>query len=253
MEIHQIPILQDNYCHVLVTPSEGVLAVVDPAEPEKVIPLLREFELPLKYILCTHHHWDHAGGNEEMLQAFPEATVVCSHDDAPKIAGAEKIVGRGDELLFGSRKFSVLEVPCHTRGHVAFLIDGNLFCGDTLFVAGCGRFFEGEAAEMDEALNGVFGALPPETQVFCGHEYTVGNLLFAQNVEPDNPDVAAKLAWAKETVGAGDSTVPSTLGEERSYNPFMRVRNPEMLARLGVDDSVSAMALLRERKNNFKG
>jgi len=226
---------------------------VDPAEPDKVIPLLKEFGFPLQYILCTHHHWDHAGGNDAVLEAFPEAIVTCSSDDAPKISGVGKIVNAKDSLDFGNYRIDVLEVPCHTRGHIAFLVEGNLFCGDTLFVGGCGRFFEGEAAEMDEALNGVFGALPGDTRVFCGHEYTVSNLKFAQSVEPDNLDLAAKLAWAEETVALDESTVPSTLAEERSYNPFMRVRTPDMLARLQVADSVTAMALLRERKNNFRG
>jgi len=253
MEIHQIPILNDNYSHVLVDVASRTLAVVDPAEPEKVIPLLREFGFPLKYILCTHHHWDHAGGNEGMLAAFPEAIVVCSGDDAPKISGVGKVVSGDDLLDFGNYQIHVLEVPCHTRGHIAFLVEGNLFCGDTLFVGGCGRFFEGEAAQMDEALNGVFGSLPGETRVFCGHEYTVSNLKFAQSVEPDNLDVTAKLAWAEETVASGYSTVPSTLAEERSYNPFVRVRNQEMLARLQVSDSVAAMALLREKNNTLRG
>ena len=158
----------------------------------------------------------------------------------------------GDVFQLGGEDVQVLGVPCHTRGHVAYLWDGNLFCGDTLFVAGCGRFFEGEAREMDEALNHVFGSLPGTTKVYCGHEYTVGNLLFARSVEPDNQQVQEKLVWAQQQRAKGLSTVPSTLEEEWSYNPFMRVGEPDVQKQVGHDEPVSVMKALRELKNEFR-
>ena len=157
-----------------------------------------------------------------------------------------------ETIGFGEQEISVLSVPCHTRGHVAYLSEGNLFSGDTLFVAGCGRFFEGEASEMDQALNSVFASLPKSTRVFCGHEYTVANLRFAASVEPDNEAVAAKLEWAVAQEEEGVSTVPSTIHEELETNPFMRVRLAEMQTRLGASDAVEAMRILRERKNSFR-
>ena len=253
MEIHQLPILMDNYCHVLVCSESGKMAVVDPAEPEKVIPFLKDFEMELEWILCTHHHWDHAGGNEEVLKVFPEAKVAAGERDIERIFGATHSLKHGDTLQFGKHTISVLSVPCHTRGHVAYLIGENLFSGDTLFVAGCGRFFEGEASEMDEALNSVFAALPANTRVFCGHEYTVSNLAFAASVEPGNAAITRKLEWAKKQIEEGVSTVPSTLKEEAETNPFMRVRLPEIQKLLDAKNAVEAMAALRERKNNFKG
>ncbi len=253
MDIRQVAILQDNYSHLLVDREAGCVAAVDPAEPEVVLAAIDGLGLPLTHILCTHHHWDHAGGNEGMLARFPDAQVVVGERDAPKVKGVTHRVSGGETFAFGSQSIQVLEVPCHTRGHVAFLVNGALFCGDTLFVAGCGRFFEGDAAEMDEALNRVFGALPNDTQVYCGHEYTVSNLMFAASVEPDNEAIAAKLRWAKEERSNDRSTVPSTIGEEKATNPFMRVGVPGLQALLGVTDTVAAMAALRERKNGFKG
>ena len=174
--------------------------------------------------------------------------MAAGTDDAGKVFGATDIVNHGDTIGFGEQEISVLSVPCHTRGHVAYLSEGNLFSGDTLFVAGCGRFFEGEASEMDQALNSVFASLPKSTRVFCGHEYTVANLRFAASVEPDNEAVAAKLEWAVAQEEEGVSTVPSTIHEELETNPFMRVRLAEMQTRLGASDAVEAMRILRERK-----
>lgn len=253
MEIQQIAILQDNYAHLLIDRGSGVVAVVDPAEPGKVIPEIESLGLILTHIFCTHHHWDHAGGNAEMLVRFPDATVVASAEDAAKMEGATLLVKEGDRVKFGDREIHVLGVPCHTRGHVAYLADGNLFCGDTLFVAGCGRFFEGDAREMDRALNDVFGSLDPATRVYCGHEYTVSNLRFAQHIEPDNLAVQEKRLWAEAAREKNASTVPSILGEEFLYNPFMRVRRPELQRLLGVGDAIEAMKVLREKKNGFRG
>ena len=252
MRIVQIPILSDNYCHLVVDDATGRAAVIDPAEPSRVIPVIEKSGAKLTHILCTHHHWDHAGGNLEMLARFPEARVVGSVGDAAKIPGATDRVADGDTVRVGDLEARVLFVPCHTRGHVAYLFGDALFCGDTLFVAGCGRFFEGDAAQMHTALNTVFAGLAPQTRVFCGHEYTVSNLKFAVSIEPDNAAAKTKLAWAELQRADGRSTVPSTIGEERTYNPFMRLDEPTVQATTGAHDPVAVMSALRERKNGFR-
>lgn len=262
MRIRQIPILprMANYCHVVIDDERGVMAAVDPAEPAVVAEALAGESARLTHILCTHHHFDHAGGNVEMAKRFPGVEIVGFAGDAARIPGITRRVEHGDRVRIGDLVAEVLAVPCHTRGHIAYRFadpdparGDALFCGDTLFVAGCGRFFEGDAAQMHHALNTVFAALPDDTRVYCGHEYTVANLEFARTVEPDNPAIAAKLAWARAERAAGRSTVPSTLGEEKTCNPFMRVAHESVQAATGTGDPVSAMAALRRAKDDFKG
>lgn len=268
MRIRQIPILRDNYAYLIVDDVAGVMAVVDPAEPGAICAALAEESARLTHILCTHHHWDHSGGNVEMKRRFPEALIVGGARDAHRIPEIGLEVTDGQSVTIGGLTAEVREVPCHTSGHVAYLFGPPpelsssagrarqgpaLFCGDTLFVAGCGRFFEGGGAQMHRALNGVFGALPDDTRVYCGHEYTVANLRFAASVEPDNPAITAKASWARAQRAAGRSTVPSTIGEEKTYNPFMRVSEAPVQAAMGTTDPVSTMSALRAAKNAFKG
>lgn len=252
MRVRQIPILRDNYCHLVIDDVAGVAAAIDPAEPAPVLSALQEEGVRLTHVLCTHHHWDHTGGNLEILDAHPEVEVLGSAADAARIPGITRPVDDGDALQVGGIGGRVLFVPCHTRGHLAYLFEDALFCGDTLFVAGCGRFTEGDAAQMHRALNEVFAALPDETRVFCGHEYTVANLKFAQTVEPANDAIRRKLKWAEARRQEGRSTVPSTIGEERTYNPFMRVHVPAVAGATGESDAVRVMAALRARKDRFR-
>lgn len=251
MRIRQIPLFNDNYAHLVIDEGTVCAAAVDPADAGPVCAAIEAEGARLTHILCTHHHWDHSGGNVAMLRRHPDAEVVGSVDDAPQIPGITRQVSHGDTLRVGELEASVLFVPCHTRGHVAYRFGDALFCGDTLFVAGCGRFFEGDARQMHAALNEVFAALPESTRVFCGHEYTISNLEFAASVDPENSALHGKLAWARGERAAGRSTVPSTLGEERTYNPFLRVGTPAIRAATGESDPVAVMARLRELKNAF--
>jgi hydroxyacylglutathione hydrolase len=253
VRVRQIPILSDNYAHLLIDEAQGVAAAIDPADPGPVLAAIAEEGVRLSHVLCTHHHWDHSGGNLAVLERWPEATVVGSAADADRIPGIGHRIADGGEVRVGTLTGRALAVPCHTRGHVAYLFGDALFSGDTLFVAGCGRFFEGDAAQMDHALSGVFGALPGDTRVYCGHEYTVSNLRFALSVEPDNAAVRTKLAWAEAQRAAGESTVPSTIAQEHLTNPFMRVREASVQAAMGASDPVQVMHLLREAKNAFAG
>jgi hydroxyacylglutathione hydrolase len=252
MRIEQIPILADNYAYLIHDDEAGTVLAVDPAEPTPVLAAIAESGSTLTHILCTHHHWDHAGGNRGMLDVWPDAQVVGSGEDAEKIEGISLRVAHKETRTFGGLNARILAVPCHTRGHVAYLFEDALFCGDTLFVAGCGRFFEGNAREMHEALNGILGSLPGETRVYCGHEYTVSNLAFALHIEPHNDAARAKMAWARKRREEGRSTVPSTLAEEKTYNPFMRVDEADVQRACSSQDSVEVMARLRELKNDFR-
>jgi len=251
MRVRQIPCLGDNYCHLIIDEETGSAAIVDPANGPKIAAVLHDEKVTLTHILCTHHHWDHTGGIPHLLDEFADLQVVAGAQDAERIKGTTLAVLDGQRFAVGELEAQVIDVPCHTRGHIAFLFDGALFSGDTLFVAGCGRFFEGDAAQMHKALNLRFAVLPPETKVYCGHEYTVSNLRFAQSLEPDNPALRAKLLWATAQCEAGPSTVPSTIGEELTTNPFMRLNSPEIQAATGATRPVQVMQRLRELKNAF--
>jgi hydroxyacylglutathione hydrolase len=261
IRVVQVPVLQDNYAYLVIDEETRDAVLIDPAqETERLTDAIRAQRAALRAVLCTHHHWDHAGGVDALLSALGGSVpVVASHQDATHIdafsrPGVPSLrVAGDDQPHFGSLSARVLLLPCHTRGHVAYLFGDDLFCGDTLFVGGCGRFFEGDASDMHRALNHTLGALPASTRVHCGHEYTVSNLAFAQTIEPENRALQQKLAWAKEQRAAGLSTVPSTLGEERAYNPFLRVSEPSVQQAVGASDAVDAMAKLRERKNQFRG
>ena len=173
-----------------------------------------------------------------------------------RIGGLTDKVGQDDVIEFGSTRINVLFTPCHTTGHVLYYLDDGikryLFSGDTLFVGGCGRFFEGTAQQMVDALCVKVASLPDDTQVMCGHEYTVANLTFAMKVDPDNHDLQKKLEWAKEQRKNGLSTVPSTIKEEKSFNPFMRIQTKPIQEAVGLigGSQNEVMKALRKLKNN---
>uniref|UniRef100_A0A0G4HI18 hydroxyacylglutathione hydrolase n=1 Tax=Chromera velia CCMP2878 TaxID=1169474 RepID=A0A0G4HI18_9ALVE len=263
-----VPVLSDNFSYLLVDPETKVAAAVDPAEPSKVLTAAKEAGVKITHALVTHKHWDHAGGNEEISKSVPGIEIVSTaYENIPCVTKALK---DGESIEFGSLRVTALYTPCHTKGHVLFFVeslrepskDPLLFSGDTLFVGGCGRFFEGEAADMVRALRGVIGQLPPNTQVFCGHEYTKSNLKFALAVEPGNQVLQEKFAWTERTLKEGGVTVPSTVGEEKLFNPFMRLDSPEIREALvksgrargrsaAVLSEADVMAGLRSWKNSF--
>jgi hydroxyacylglutathione hydrolase len=254
-----VPVLSDNYAYLLIDERDKVAAAVDPVEPKKVLEAAEKEGVPIKAIYTTHHHWDHAGGNEELLKALPAGTPVYGADD--RIPGLTHKVANAEVLQLGSTGVKVLFTPCHTAGHVLFLAGSDhapraLFSGDTLFIGGCGRFFEGTAQQMYHALHDVCAQLPQDTQVWCGHEYTVKNLQFAQSVEKDNQELQAKLKWAEERRGQEPPlpTIPSTIRDELQCNPFMRVNRESVKRALGLDteaDPIEAMAKLRHMKDKW--
>ncbi|XP_037722195.1 hydroxyacylglutathione hydrolase, mitochondrial isoform X1 [Drosophila subpulchrella] len=260
MEIKILPALQDNYMYLIVDTKTREAAVVDPVEPELVIKTVQEEQLTLSKVLTTHHHWDHAGGNEKLVKLWDGKQLdVYGGDD--RIGALSQKVQQDDTITIGSLNVKCLSTPCHTTGHICYHVtaqdgsggEGAVFTGDTLFQGGCGRFFEGTPEEMYEALCTKLSALPDGTKVFCGHEYTLQNMSFARHVEPDNEVIQQRIEWAKHRRASQDPTVPSTIGEEKSWNPFMRVHEATVQKHAGgATDPIVTMGKLRKEKDNFK-
>jgi len=208
----------------------------------------------LTHILTTHHHWDHASGNEKMCNLVKDLTV-CGGDD--RIGALNKKVTGGNKLKIGNLDVTCIFTPCHTTGHVCYLVEGRssppaVFTGDCLFSGGCGRFFEGTAQQMHVALNEKLSKLRSDTNVYCGHEYTLKNLMFALQVEPNNTHIQERLKWAKTRGEQNLPTIPSTIGEEKLFNPFMRTHEATLQQRFQSTDVINVMAALRKEKDNFK-
>jgi len=251
--VEPIPAFNDNYIWLLVRGSEA--AVVDPGDADPVLQRLRQRGLNLTAILVTHHHGDHVGGVEELAQTSG-ARVYGPR--AEPIPACDVPLAGGDRLEVLGTTFEVLDVPGHTRGHIAYHAPAQrwLFCGDTLFAGGCGRLFEGTAGQMTESLARL-ACLPAETRVYCAHEYTLSNLRFALAVEPDNSALRARQQACIARRERDEPTVPSTIGEERATNPFLRCDMPAVrrLAqeRAGAPLATTAevFAVLRQWKNTF--
>ncbi len=252
MHLSPLPAFADNYIWTLAD-GTGAGLVVDPGEAAPVLAAAREGFRPIA-VLLTHHHADHIGGTAELLETWPELPVIGPED--ARIATLTRAVREGDVVELADWRFSVLEIPGHTRSHIAFHGEGLVFCGDTLFSLGCGRLFEGSPAQMWTSLTKL-AALPPETRVCCGHEYTVNNSRFACVVEPGNLALQRRSQEARAMREHGLPTLPSTLGDELAANPFLRVEADQvrraLAERLGRQpaDSVEAFAELRRWKDGF--
>nr|XP_014348240.1 PREDICTED: hydroxyacylglutathione hydrolase, mitochondrial isoform X2 [Latimeria chalumnae]XP_014348241.1 PREDICTED: hydroxyacylglutathione hydrolase, mitochondrial isoform X2 [Latimeria chalumnae] len=256
MKIELLPALTDNYMYLLIDEESKEAAIVDPVEPQKVVDAVKKHGVKLTTVLTTHHHWDHAGGNEKLVNLVSGLKV---YGGDSRIGALSQKVTHLSSFQIGSLSVKCLFTPCHTSGHICYFVTKPnrseppaVFTGDTLFVAGCGKFFEGTAEEMYKALIEILGRLPPETRVYCGHEYTINNLKFALHVEPGNEAIKQKLAWAKETYDNGFPTIPSTIAEEFTYNPFMRVREKSVQEHTGKTDPVATMGAIRKEKDGFR-
>jgi hydroxyacylglutathione hydrolase len=252
LRIRRVPAFHDNYLWLVHDPVSGATAVVDPGEQGPVDAALAEEGWRLTHILNTHHHLDHVGANRA-LKARWGCTIVGPRADAARIPGIDVTLGDGDTAALGGHVAQVLDVPGHTRGHIAywFEADAVVFVGDTLFAAGCGRMFEGTPQQFWRSLARI-RALPPETQAYCAHEYTASNLRFALTVDPD-PAVAVRAAGVSSARARGEATVPSSIAEERATNPFLKADDPKMAARLGMVGAPPerVFAELRARKDAF--
>ncbi|MDP2706227.1 MAG: hydroxyacylglutathione hydrolase, partial [Burkholderiales bacterium] len=215
---------EDNYIWLIRGKSPDRVAIVDPGDAGPVLAALDKQRLTPVAILCTHHHGDHVGGVADILKVYPLPVYGPARE---RIGTLTHRLVDGDRVTLPELglEFEVLDVPGHTAGHIAYFGAGMLFCGDTMFSAGCGRLFEGTAEQMHKSLSR-FAALPEATRVYCGHEYTEANLRFALAVEPDNPDSDAYLEQARERRSQDLPTLPSTIGLERRVNPFLRSGQP---------------------------
>lgn len=249
LEIEIVPCLSDNYAYLVK--SGELCAVVDPSEPGPVQRALAEKGWTLTHILNTHHHLDHCGGNLALKQETG-ATIVGPGKDAARIPGIEVGVDEQSGWEFDGRRVQILEVPAHTSGAITFVIDGHAFTGDTLFLMGCGRLFEGDPRMMWTSLSKLM-TLPDETAIYCGHEYTQSNGRFALTLEPGNAALKNRMTQVAATRAAGRPTVPATMGQEKQTNPFLRPDSAEIRKSLGMEkaDTVAVFGEIRARKDRF--
>jgi hydroxyacylglutathione hydrolase len=253
LEIIHIPVLNDNYIYLIHDPASGETAAVDPALAQPVLDVLYEKGWRLKYVLNTHHHGDHVGGNLE-LKEKTGCTIIAGHFDKDRIPGIDMAVNEGDRIALGRHAAGVIFTPGHTSGHVVyhFAEDDALFCGDTLFVMGCGRLFEGTAEQMWHSLQKL-KVLPASTRIFCAHEYTQSNGRFALSVEPENRQLMQRMDEVNQLRARHLPTVPSTMEQELATNPFFREDSPALQKTIGMsgETPVRVFAKTRKLKDQF--
>jgi hydroxyacylglutathione hydrolase len=257
MQVIPIAQLTDNYAYLVIDESTGRAAVVDCAEADPVLRASQRAAVELVALLPTHHHWDHIGGHEDLLKQV-ELEVYAYQGQGHRIPGCTREVQDGDTITVGDLTARIIFIPAHTAGHVAYYFerDQTVFTGDTLFAGGCGRLFEGDAAMMLRSLSKLM-ALPDDTRVYFGHEYTEKNLRFALTLEPHNEALRQKHAWAVEQGHNNQPTVPTTIGSEKATNPFFRWNSSELRATLRQRfpelplDDVSVFAKTRALKDAF--
>lgn len=246
--ISAVPCFDDNYIWVLRKGRHAV--IVDPGDAAAILAYMEQKDLALTGILLTHRHADHVGGVPTLSQKY--AVPVYGPASIPVVTHA---VHAGDTLQVLDSEIRVLATPGHTHEHVSYLTDDAVFCGDTLFGAGCGRVFDGDMTEMHASLMQL-AALPPETLVCCAHEYTQSNLRFAAAVEPDNDAIAARICDVRTKRASGQSTLPSTIGLELATNPFLRCTHADVIAmarkqQSDADTPAAVFTILRNWKNHF--
>lgn len=253
LQIELVPCLSDNYAYLVHDPDDGVCAIVDPSEPDPVRVALKRRGLVLTHILNTHHHFDHTGGNIPLKQEFG-AQIVGPAKDRDRIPGIDVGVSEEARWKLGSHVARILEIPAHTRAHIAFAFENDeaVFTGDTLFAMGCGRLFEGTPQMMWTSLSKLM-TLDPRMAVYCGHEYTLNNGRFALTLEPGSRDLQERMADVQRLRAKDAPTIPSTIGLETRTNPFLRPDSPEIRRTLNMEGAsdVEVFGEMRRRKDSF--
>ncbi len=253
LQVELVPVLRDNYVYLARDVGSGACAAIDPSVAEPVLAALHHRGWRLTHVLNTHHHHDHVGGNLELKRATG-CIIVGNRADAHRIPGIDIAIGDGEEMSLGEQKALVLEISGHTIGHIAYWFReaGALFCGDTLFSLGCGRLFEGTPAQMWASLVKL-RALPGDTRVYCGHEYTDSNARFALAIDPENPALRQRAAEVRTLRADGLPTLPSTIAAEQVTNPFLRADDPALQRMVGLQgrDPIAVFAEIRRRKDVF--
>jgi len=257
LEIERVPCLSDNYSWLVHDPASGLTAVVDPAEQQPVEAALKAKGWSLHYIWNTHHHADHVGANTRLKASHAGLRIIGPKADEARIPGIDQAVADGDTFKLGGVEVRVFDTPGHTRGHITFHVPvaDALFPGDTLFALGCGRLFEGTPQQMWASLSKLL-PLPDATRVFCAHEYTQSNARFAVAVDSGNAALAARKAAIDDLRAKGIPTVPSTLGEEKATNPFLRPHDPALRAAMGLGPDApdwQVFGAVRAAKDSFRG
>jgi hydroxyacylglutathione hydrolase len=251
LQIHQFPCLSDNFGVLIHDADAGITASIDAPDAAAVARQLQAKGWTLTHILTTHHHLDHTGGNAA-LKAESKCTIIGPRREAAKVPGIDRQVGEGDTFAFGPHQVQVLDTPGHTAGHITYLIPSAkvAFVGDTLFAIGCGRVVEGNARMMWDSLKKLM-ALPKDTAVYCGHEYTQVNAKFALTIEPDNAALVKRAKEVDAMRAAGQATLPTTIGVELETNPFLRPHVLAIQKRLGMEGRPEweVFGEIRERKN----
>jgi hydroxyacylglutathione hydrolase len=248
-----VPCLADNYAYLIHDTASGRTAVIDVPEPGPILAALEAQHWRLTDILITHHHPDHIQG-VDALRAATGAMVLGAAADAHRLPRLDQAVVEGSSFWIGEQEVHVIETPGHTVGHIAFLLPkaGYAFTADSLMSGGCGRLFEGTPGQMHATMQ-KFAALPPATLICSGHEYTTANLRFAATIEPDNPDLATRIATVAALRAKGLPTVPVRLADELATNPYLRAHLPGVKAAVGLPDAedVAVFAEIRARKDKF--
>jgi len=239
MRIEIIPCLQDNYSYLIIDENNNFACVVDPSESQPIINFLKNKNIELRYILNTHHHYDHIGGNLELKKRY-NSKIVGFKEDKDRIPEIDVLVEDNQKWKGENFEAKIYHIPGHTSGHIAFhfFLEKKIFTGDTLFSLGCGRIFEGTYEQMFNSLKKI-KELPKDTQIYCGHEYTLQNSKFCESNDPDNSNLKSKIEEIKEKIKNGQPTIPSILSDEIECNIFLKAKDVESFSKL------------RDLKDNF--